>query len=836
MAEKVLQIFCGLKIRLLSQEKRGIILYIQKLRAFGITLKCECLLNEYRLKGIKKQEDKMLNTDKFSKKSLRIIEGAVRSASELGHTYVGSEHLLLAISDCGASKAADILIENGAAYDDIRRGVIELVGQGTPSALSQRCFTAAAKRILETAYTIAAEEGKKQAAPEHLLAAIIQEQSGSACAVLKRIGSNIIGICTGLRIIDSEVAADDVYSSVLPKPSQLPNLLRYGKNLTDPALLRKSDPLIGRENEICRVLQVLSRKTKNNPCLIGEAGVGKTAIAEGVAAMFVRNLVPETLKKNFIISLDIAALLSGAKYRGDFEERVKACIEEAIDAGNIILFIDEIHTIVGAGAAEGAIDAANIMKPQLARGQLQIIGATTFEEYRKTIEKDSALERRFQPVYVNEPDIAACIGIMQGLRSSYERFHNVEISDEAIKYSVNMSVRYISERFLPDKAIDVLDEACARAKIRNSSGLVEKETDLIEMKGRSICEVRNKIVKSGKTVVSSGDIAAVISMKTGIPLSRITTEEAQQLSVLEKKLSERVIGHSYAVGRITHAILRARSGLKENVRPTASFLFAGPTGVGKTELAKALADCLFSTESSLIRLDMSEYMEKHSVSKLIGAPPGYAGYDDSGMTLCEKVRRNPYSLILFDEIEKADNEVLNILLQVLDEGILTDSSMRRVSFRSCIIIMTTNVGAEEVCGRGAVGFEACGNDSNDERVIERIRCSFSPEFINRIDEIIVFRQLERDDLVKISRLALDNLKKRAESVGIALSYAPEVINAVAQARETERFGARPIKRRVTELIENELAQMIVSSGVMEGDSIRIGIESGRISFTKGVVV
>ncbi|MBR4626346.1 MAG: ATP-dependent Clp protease ATP-binding subunit [Ruminococcus sp.] len=780
----------------------------------------------------------MLNTDKFTKKSLRIIEGAVRAASELGHTYVGSEHLLLAIADSGSSKAVDILIDNGAVYDDIRHGIIELVGQGTPSSLSQRYFTTAAKRILETAYTTAVEDGKKQAAPEHLLAAIMREPTGSACTVISRIGGSLAGICSALGFTDTESVRSDLYSSSLPKPSQFPNLLKFGRNLTDPALLRNSDPLIGRENEIHRVLQVLSRRTKNNPCLIGEAGVGKTAIAEGAAALFVRGLVPDSLKNKYIIALDIAALLSGAKYRGDFEERVKACIEEAISAGNIILFIDEIHTIVGAGAAEGAIDAANIMKPQLARGQLQIIGATTFDEYRKTIEKDSALERRFQPVYVNEPDIPRCIEIVRGLRSSYEKFHGVEISDEVVELSVKMSVRYISERYLPDKAIDVLDEACARAKIRRSSGQIEKDTELIDLRksGLRLNELSRSLCASGTVRVTPADIAGVISMKTGIPLERITAKEAQQLSDLERRLSERVVGHSYAVGRITQAILRARSGLKDSSRPTASFMFAGPTGVGKTELAKALAECLFSTDNSLIRVDMSEYMEKHSVSKLIGAPPGYAGYDDSSMTLCEKVRRNPYSLILFDEIEKADAEVLNILLQILDEGILTDSSMRRVSFRSCIIIMTSNAGAEEVCGRGTVGFEACSENGRDEPVIERIRSRFSPEFINRIDEIIVFRQLEREDLMKISRLALDNLRKRAESVGIKLSWSPEVINAVSQARETDKFGARPIKRRVTELIENELAQMIVDSRVSSGEQIRVEMSDDRICFLKGVAV
>ncbi len=779
----------------------------------------------------------MLNTDKFARKTQRIIEGAVRCASDLGHTYVGSEHLVLAICDSGSSKAADILTENGAAYDDIRRGIIELVGQGTPSPLNQRYFTNAAKGILESACTIASEDGKKQVSPEHLLAAIIRGTNGSACSVLKRAGADLNRICSALSIIDSETVRSDIYTNILPKPSDLPNLFRYGKNLTDPALLKKNDPLIGRDREVRRVLQVLARKTKNNPCLIGEAGVGKTAIVEGVAEMFLRDLVPEPLKKRYIIALDIAALLSGAKYRGDFEERVKACIEEATEAGNIILFIDEIHTIVGAGAAEGAIDAANIMKPQLARGQLQIIGATTYEEFRKTIEKDSALERRFQPVYVNEPEVSGCIEILKGLRRSYEKFHGVEISDEAIGLSVNMAVRYVTERFLPDKAIDVLDEACARAKLRNSSCYVENETELIDVSksGLDLKQLGKKLNGSGTPKVTAADIADVISMKTGIPASRITTEEARQLSELENRLSERVVGHSYAVSRITQAILRSRSGLRDSGRPTASFLFAGPTGVGKTELAKALAECLFNTESSLIRVDMSEYMEKHSVSKLIGAPPGYAGYDDTSMTLCERVRRNPYSLILFDEIEKADSEVLNILLQILDDGILTDSSMRRVSFRSCIIIMTSNVGAEEVCGKGAVGFGASGSTCED-RVAERIRSRFSPEFINRIDEMIVFRQLGQEDLVKISQLALDNLKKRAEGVGIALSYSPEVIDAVARTRETERYGARPIKRRVTELIENELAQMIVDSSITSGEQVRVEMSDDGISFKKGIVV
>ena len=780
----------------------------------------------------------MLNTEKFTKKSLRIIDGAVEAASELGHTYVGSEHILLAMADIGTTDAADLLIENGIVYDELYRAVAELVGQGTPTVLDQRYFTTATKRILESSYNIASEDGRKQAAPEHILAAILKEPSCSACTVMKKVGGNIAGVCSGLTMIDSDSVRAELYDSVRPNPAQLPNLLRYGKNLTDISLLRKRDPLIGRKNEIDRVLQVLARKTKNNPCLIGEAGVGKTAIVEGVAELFVRNLVPDQLKNRFIISLDIASLLSGAKYRGDFEERVKACIDEAVSAGNIILFIDEIHTIVGAGAAEGAIDAANIMKPQLARGELQIIGATTFDEYRKTIEKDAALERRFQPVHINEPEVAGCIEMIKGLRSGYEKFHGVKISDEVIELAVKMSVRYVSERFLPDKAIDVIDEACARAKIRYSSPESSTGTEYIELRksGKSLRDVGNMIKCSEKAVVTEADIMTVISMKTGIPLSRITAEEARQLGQLEQQLSARVVGHSAAVSKISGAILRARSGLRDSTRPTASFLFAGPSGVGKTELAKALADCIFSTESSLIRVDMSEYMEKHSVSKLIGAPPGYAGYDDQSMTLCEKVRRNPYSLILFDEIEKADIDVLNILLQILDDGILTDSAMRRISFRSCIIIMTSNVGAEELCRRTSVGFSGDSAAADEERVLTRIREHFTPEFLNRIDEIVVFNRLEKDDLMQISRIALENLRKRAAGLGIGLSYSPEVVEAVAGAKETDKYGARPIKRRVTELIENELAQMIVESSVSSGEKLRVEMSDDRVSFSKGIVV
>lgn len=778
----------------------------------------------------------MINTNNFTSKAADIIDGAVEAASELGHTYVGSEHIVLSITVDGTTTAAQILMDGGVAYDDLRREIIALVGQGSPSVLNQRYFTTAARRILENAYNIALSDKKKQAAPEHILAAIVSESSCSACTVIKKAGGSMTDICAGLEIISSAKIRGELYEAIKPKVSHLPNLFRYGRNLTDISLVKKHDPLIGRIKEVERVLQVLSRRVKNNPCLIGEAGVGKTAIVEGVAELFVRNLVPDSLKNKFIFSLDFTSLLSGAKYRGDFEERVKACIDEAVNAGNIILFIDELHTIVGAGAAEGAIDAANIMKPMLARGELQIIGATTFEEYSKSIEKDSALERRFQPVQVNEPAAEECIEMIRGLKNCYESYHGVEIPDDMIELSVNMAIRYVSDRFLPDKAIDVIDEACACAKIRCNSGIRWRDSEYIDLRGKdcSINKIGRLLVNDEEKILCAEDVLSVISMKTGIPLNKITAEEGAQLGFLEKTLSERVIGHSYAVKKVTNAVCRSRSGLGDDGKPAASFLFAGPSGVGKTELARALADCLFCSEKNLIRIDMSEYMEKHSVSKLIGAPPGYAGYDEKNGSLCDKIRRNPYSLVLFDEIEKADPEVLNIMLQILDYGTLTDSTMRKVSFRNCLIIMTSNVGAE-LSGKSGLGFGA-DTTENENRVLEAVKSRFTPEFTGRIDEIIVFRSLERDDLMKISEKALDNLRIRAEALGIGISYGSDVVEAVAAAKETDKYGARPIKRRVTDLIENELAKMIIGSAVQRGENVKIEAHNGDIRITKSVVV
>lgn len=776
----------------------------------------------------------MINNEKFTKKAILIIEGAIEYASKLGHTYVGSEHILLSIAGEGNTEAADIILDSGISFEELRNEIIKMVGQGNPSILNQRFFTTATKQIFEKAYLSAVSYGLKKATAEHILAAMIEERSCSACTLIRKLKADINTICIRLSNISDTETSRNLYDSMKPKQPQIPNLYRYGKNLTDLSVVSKNDPLIGRKKEVERILQILSRRNKNNPCLIGEAGVGKTAIVEGIAEIFTRNLIPDTLKNKYIFSLDIASILSGAKYRGDFEERIRACIDEAASAGNIILFIDEIHMIVGAGAAEGAIDAANIMKPQLARGELQIIGATTFDEYRKSIEKDSALERRFQPVKICEPDTESCIEMIKGLRHNYERYHGIEISDDIIKKAVDLSKRYVTERFLPDKAIDLLDEACACAKIRRCEKSVKKETKLIDMDGMKLTKLSEVIKSSEEINVTENDLNNVISLKTGIPLNKLSFAEAEKLSSLENTLSERIIGHKDAVRKITEVLYRSRAGLRDMNRPVASFLFTGPTGVGKTELAKILAEYYYNGENSFIRIDMSEYMEKHSVSKLIGAPPGYAGYDSCDNNLCEKVRRCPYSLVLFDEIEKADAEVLNILLQILEDGFLTDSIMRRIDFRSTIIIMTSNIGAEEITSKNSIGFAEYDNIRC--RTKESLRKYFSPELINRIDEIITFEPFKQEHLLEISRLQLKAIAERAKLLGIEIAFSERVTETVAAAEDTSRYGARPIRRKAVELVENELAKMIVNSEIKSGESIKIDIENEKICMTKTVTI
>jgi len=781
----------------------------------------------------------MINSERYTRKSMRVADSAVRIASEMGHTYVGSEHILLAILNNDDSMASQFLKDAGASFDDIYNEVIFNVGRGIPSRLNFRCFTTALKKILENACGIACADNKRQVTPEHILISILKDSSCSASMLLKKTCVDIYMLSRSIEDETSIDITDDIVMSVQPKPSQLPHLFKYGKNITDTTILKKNDALIGRDKEIERVLQILSRRTKNNPCLIGEAGVGKTAIVEGVARLFVRNLVPETLKNKFIFSLDFTALLSGAKYRGDFEERIKACIDEAVSAGNIILFIDEIHTIVGAGAAEGAIDAANIMKPQLARGQLQVIGATTFEEYRKSIEKDSALERRFQSIPVYEPTCDECIEIIKGIKNGYETYHNVKISDEIISLTVKMAQRYINDRFLPDKAIDILDEACARNRIALNSTVIKNDTDIIKLKsGKLTHDDVNDIIKNDGNKdlsVTQEDIMYVVSLRTGISLNKLSIEETEKLTLLEKNLEEKIIGHKEAVSKLSKSIFRAKAGFRDSRKPLSSFLFVGPTGVGKTEIAKCLAELLFDNSDSIIRLDMSEYMEKHSVSKIIGAPPGYAGYDEGG-SVCEKIRRKPYSIILFDEVEKAHYEVLNILLQILDEGTLTDSSLRKVSFKNCIIIMTSNAGSSLTSGKTALGFTENNNSANEKVIKKALTDTFSPELINRIDDIIVFSGFEKEDLIKISWKFLENLKYRLNEIGIDINFSEEVAKYIADTRETEKYGARPIKRRVTDLIENELASMIITKEIRCGDSIQTEFVDGKIRFSLKLVV
>lgn len=776
----------------------------------------------------------MINTERFTQQSIKVIERSVKAASAMGHTYVGSEHVLFAILSDERLNVAQLLIMNGMDADTLRTEIIQMVGQGTPSNLNQCCCTTALKKIFDTAYEIAKSHEQKQVAPSHILLAMMSDDSCSASVLMKKMNISFNGVFSGMSINAADKITTDMYTILKPKQSQLPNLFKYGKNITDLGEIKKNDPLIGREKEIASVLRILSRRNKNNPCLIGEAGVGKTAIVEGVAELFIRNLVPDRLKNKFIFSLDLTSLLSGAKYRGDFEERIKACIDEAVNAGNIILFIDEIHTIVGAGAAEGAIDAANIMKPQLARGELQVIGATTFSEYRKSIEKDSALERRFQSVQVNEPSVEKCIDIIKGIKKRYEDFHSVKINDDIIEICVRLASHYITERFLPDKAIDIMDEACARAKIL-STGVLRSDTDIINLNESKVKlnEIGNYLnANNSEIYVTKEDVLEVISAKSGIPLNKISVENIQNLNSLEEKLSELIVGHDDAVEKVSKAIRRAESGLRDNTRPTASFLFAGPTGVGKTELAKALAEVLFGSKNNLIRLDMSEFMERHSVSKLIGAPPGYAGYDDDSGGFCERIRRNPYSLILFDEIEKADRDVLNLLLQILDDGQLTDSSMRKVSFRNCIIIMTTNAGAEMFLNKTSIGFNEAETEQGSTRKLNKVKSEFRTEFINRIDDIIIFDEFKHDELLKISSRELNKLRDRANNLGISISYSEEVLESIANTSETKKYGARPIKRRITELIENELASMIIKRSVISGDKINIDVKNNKIMFSK----
>ncbi len=732
----------------------------------------------------------MAYSDGFTGKAVLVLKEAICAAEEMGHTYIGSEHLLIGILEEGNNAASVILSSHHITLQRVRNTVAELIGCGIPTEVREDCLTPAMEGIITDAKARAADSGKATAGTEHLLSAILHSPCCTATAVLKKLGANLNKLChdcgdasgAGVRMEHSQ--RDTI------NRKNLPNLFQYGRLMTDPARAIAYDPLIGREKELQRIIQILSRRTKNNPCLIGEAGVGKTALVEGVAMRIMSGDVPEHMTEMHIFSLDLTALLSGAKYRGDFEERLRHCLSEAATGGNIILFIDELHTIVGAGAAEGAIDAANILKPQLARGEVKIIGATTTEEFRKFIEKDSALERRFQPVQVEEPDEEACLRILKGLKKTYEDYHHVRISDGVLRSAVSLSIRYIHDRSLPDKAIDLLDEASSRAVLRSNDEEPEVLTE---------------------------DVAAVVSMKTGIPAEKISREHRQKLLTLSVELKKKIVGHDDAIDRLTSALIRARTGLGDSRRPVGCFMFAGPTGVGKTALAKEIAYHLFDSKDSFIRFDMSEYMEKHSVSKLIGAPPGYVGCEEGGR-LCESVRRKPCSVILFDEIEKAHPDITHILLQIMDDGYITDNWGRKADFTNALIILTSNAGAAEQ-SKGTIGF----GESSDVGSAT-IRKYFSPEFLGRLDAVINFRKLSACDLETIASQLLKELQKRMAGLGIRLEYTDKAVKLLASAPETNMYGARPMRSYLAENAENQLARCILSGQISSGDTVKLSAD------------
>ena len=793
----------------------------------------------------------------FTQKANTALNAAIEYAENLGHTYIGSEHLLLGLLSSEGSVAYTALTARNITADNVETAVRNSVGIGTPTVLSPNDFTPRSKNIIETAVTIARSLGHGYVGTEHLLIAILRDSSCYAMDILDAMNVSAADIAEEITksVNVSQNDASPKSKEQSKGKTETPTLNQFGRDLTAIARQGKIDPVIGRQKEIERVIQILCRRTKNNPCLIGEPGVGKTAIAEGLALKIASGEVPEILKDKRIVALDLTGMVAGTKYRGDFEERIKSAIDEVSRAGNIILFIDEVHTLIGAGAAEGAVDAANILKPALARGEMQVIGATTIEEYRKNIEKDSALERRFQSVLVGEPSREEAVEILKGIRDKYEAHHKVKITDEAIEAAVKMSSRYIGDRFLPDKAIDLIDEAASKVRLRaytppeDIRELEEKIKRINEEKASAVNsqnfeqaaalrdeekEVKAHLenAKEGwkkqnsetNGVVTPDEIAAIVSEWTHIPVVQLTEEESQRLLHMEEELHRRIVGQDQAVSAVAKAIRRGRVGLKDPNRPTGSFIFLGPTGVGKTELCKTLAATLFGDESAMIRLDMSEFMEKHTVSKLVGSPPGYVGYDEGGQ-LTEKVRRKPYSVVLFDEIEKAHPDVFNMLLQILDDGVLTDSQGRKVDFKNCIIIMTSNVGAKLItnAGNAALGFK--GEEGNGtmsqsdikDAVMGELKKCFRPEFLNRVDDIIVFEQLNKDDIKEIARRMLKTLKNRVHDMGIELSFDDSAIEKIADEGFDPVYGARPLRRAIQSEIEDKLSEEMLDGRITSGN-------------------
>ena len=807
---------------------------------------------------------------KYTAKAAESLRHAEDIADMLGHSYIGSEHLLIGLIQTEGCLASSILINNGVTEDKVINMVYELIAPDSSLCLKDKLdYTPRLSHILEVSSVEAARFNEKRVGTEHLLIALMKETEGVAARLLNTMGVNVKKLFKDIIVAMGRDIADfkDEFKTGQPKSKKPQMLAQYSRDLTEMAKNGKLDAVIGRQNEINRVIQILSRRTKNNPCLIGEPGVGKTAIVEGLASRIVEGDVPDTIINKRVLTLDLSGMVAGSKYRGEFEERIKKVIDEVKTDGNILLFLDELHTVIGAGGAEGAIDASNILKPSLARGEIQLIGATTLEEYRKHIEKDAALERRFQPVKVEEPTEAETVEILNGLKERYEEFHNVVILPEAIQAAAKMSKRYINDRFLPDKAIDLIDEAASKKKLsshvkpdnikkteKEIKALEEEKIDSIEAgdfdttrdikvkleKKKEKLDRLNRAWEKGNVennlTIGENDIAEVVSMWTKIPVSKIQEEETERLLKLENTLHDRVIGQSEAVSAVAKAIRRGRVGLNDPNRPIGSFLFLGPTGVGKTELSKALAYAMFGSESSLIRVDMSEFMEKHTVSKLIGSPPGYVGYDEGGQ-MSEKVRRNPYSVVLFDEIEKAHPDIFNVLLQVLDDGRITDSTGRVVDFKHTVIIMTSNAGAQSVIQPKNLGFMSQGDEKKDHenmknKVMEEVKRLFKPEFLNRIDDIIVFHTLSKDEIGQIVDLMINSVNRRTlEQMKISIELDKDAKDYIVSKGYDSKYGARPLRRTIQNEIENVLAEKILEGEVKNGSKVLVSCKDGKLSFS-----
>lgn len=808
--------------------------------------------------------------ERFTERAKRAIIIAQQEAAAFGHNYVGTEHLLLGLVKEGKGIAAQVLKGVGVDSSKIVGKIDELIGRGEGGGDGQLTdLTPRSKRVLELSFLEARRMNHNYVGTEHILLGLIREGEGVAAKVLTDLNVDLGKAREEtLKILSSHTPDKE---DPTQQKAGTPTLDQHGRDLTQMAKAGKLDPVIGRAKEIERVIQILSRRTKNNPVLIGEAGVGKTAVVEGLAQKIVEGQVPEMIKDKRVVTLDLASMVAGAKYRGEFEDRLKKAMSELTATANVILFIDEMHTIIGAGAAEGAIDASNILKPALARGEIQAIGATTIDEYRKHVEKDPALERRFQPIMVGEPTVEETVQILNGLRDRYESHHRVKITDRAIAAAATLSDRYIADRFLPDKAIDLIDEAASKERIKTitappefkdleeqieaikkekeeaishqefekAAGLRDEERKL-KQQLKDIKDGWEKDTRQSTAKVDEENIASIVSDWTGIPVTRLAEEETQRLVRLEDVLHQRVIGQDEAVGAVAKAVRRARVGLKDPKRPIGSFIFLGPTGVGKTELSRALAEALFGDEEATVRIDMSEYMEKHSVSRLVGSPPGYVGYDEGGQ-LTEKVRRKPYSVILMDEIEKAHPDVFNILLQILEDGRLTDSKGRTVDFKNTVVIMTSNVGAHTIRNQKRLGFAGVNDDTKKgeyqrmkDRIMEELKKTFRPEFLNRVDEVIVFHQLEEDHILSIVDLMLENLVQRVKDLNLDLEVTQEAKELIAKEGFDQMYGARPLRRAIQNMIEDKLSEEMLGDNIKEGDGVIVSVRDGSIAIARKV--